>query len=329
MQQYQTDYTTSEQRQQQQQQQHPQPQSFANHYNQGIMYNVPQQAAPTVYDAQQFQARQPAAMQMLSDVAAPYFPGEAANTAQAPGASVLHHQQVSSASAGVYQQNPADRSSLLQAYNPNNLANMSGIPQNGAGPQPGPAEMMDDQQQPQTEFAPGSLEDAYDRYHTTLKGIFQNIRGGVLVEASQSLLQVSDWLLSNVGELGLTNDDQDLHSDRINLWNEFNTAWLAVLQKQKDMTLELLQTGHHPRHPQSMIATDFLERMGKDLVRFCDAIEKFGLVDYQYGVGEEDILHILTECLDLLESEDNNGSDPGVVVNQSSNTNMNLGRSAP
>lgn len=91
--------------------------------------------------------------------------------------------------------------------------------------------------------------------------------------------------------LGLTNDDQYLHSDRIKLWNEFNTAWLAVLQKQKDMTLEFIETGHHPRLPQSMISTEFLERMAKDLVRFCDGIEKFGLVDYQYGVGEEDIMN--------------------------------------
>lgn len=91
--------------------------------------------------------------------------------------------------------------------------------------------------------------------------------------------------------IGLTNDDEKLHAERIKLWNEFNTAWLAVLQKQKDMTLEVLDTGHHPRHPQSMISTEFLEKMAKDLVRFCDGIEKFGLVDYQYGVGEEDIMN--------------------------------------
>lgn len=73
---------------------------------------------------------------------------------------------------------------------------MSGIPQNAPPP---PPEIMDDQQ---PEYAPGSLEEAYDRYHTALKEIFHNIRSGLLTEASQSLLQVSDWLLSNVGDLG-------------------------------------------------------------------------------------------------------------------------------
>lgn len=191
LQQYQSEYTPDQQRQQQQQQQ--QPQSFGS-YNPNIMYNVPSQTQP-VYDAQQFQARQPAAMQMLSDVAAPYFPGEATNPTQAP-ASVLHHQQVPSAPTAVYQQNPADRSSLLQGY-PNNMGNMSGMPQNAPPP---PPEIMEEQQ---ADYAPGGLEEAYERYHAALKLIFQNIRGGALVEASQSLLQVSDWLLTNVGDLGM------------------------------------------------------------------------------------------------------------------------------
>lgn len=191
MQQYQSDYTPEHQQRQQQQQ----PQSFGS-YNPNIMYNVPQQTQP-VYDAQQFQPRQPAAMQMLSDVPAPYnFPPEAANAAQ-PQQSVLHHQQVPSASSAVYgQQNPADRSSLLQGY-PNNMGSMSGIPQNAPSV---PPEIMEEQQ---PQYAPANMQQAYDSYHTTLKEIFQNIRSGILVDASQSLLQISEWLLTNVGELGM------------------------------------------------------------------------------------------------------------------------------
>jgi hypothetical protein len=89
---------------------------------------------------------------------------------------------------------------------------------------------------------------------------------------------------------GLTADDESLHQDRIKLWNEFNNAWLAVLQRQKDLTLELLQTGISPRLPQSLIPYEFLKRMAKELIRLCDNIEKHGLVDYQYGVWEERII---------------------------------------
>jgi len=85
---------------------------------------------------------------------------------------------------------------------------------------------------------------------------------------------------------GLTSDDQNLHSDRIKLWNDFNHAWLAILQAQKDMA----ESGHQTQRPQSLIPQEGLERMGKELVRLCDSIERHGLVDYEYGVWEEQII---------------------------------------
>lgn len=35
---------------------------------------------------------------------------------------------------------------------------------------------------------------------------------------------------------------------------------------------------------------EFIKKMAKDLIRMCDAVEKHGLVDYQYGVAEEQII---------------------------------------
>jgi hypothetical protein len=259
-----------------------------------MMYNVnQQQPQSSVYDtAQQFQARPPASMQMLSDVASPYYAGEPSNTA---GPSVLQSQPPSNSST-VFQQSPAERNQLLQGF-PSNIAGMSSITQPSA------------ENVAEEEYAAGSLDEAYHDYQNHLKQIFQNIRSGILVEASSSLLQVSDWLLSHVGELGkqkaanssergsadkfiegLTADDESLHQDRIKLWNEFNNAWLAVLQRQKDLNLEILQSGIAPRPPQSLIPYEYLKKMAKDLIRFCDNIEKHGLVDYQYGVWEERII---------------------------------------
>lgn len=162
-------------------------------YTPDIMYNVAQQAPQnTVYDSTpQFQARQPAAMQMLSDVAAPYFPNETNN---APGPPTLQHHASSSSSA-VYQQHqqsPADRTApLLQQGYPNSVT-MGGMGQNAP-------EIMEEE-----EFqarGPG-MEAAYTAYQTALKEIFQNIINGRLSEASQSLLDVSEWLLGHVGDLG-------------------------------------------------------------------------------------------------------------------------------
>lgn len=165
------------------------PASSFSGYNTNVMYNLPAEATQSnVYEAQQFPSRQPASMQTLPDTI-PYFPGEPTNPS---GASALQHH-ASPNSSGVYQQNPADRNNLLQGYSAG--MNMGGLSQQGtAAP-----EVIEEQnyQQPDVD-----VDDAYARYQSQLKVTFQNIKNGVLVEASQLLLEVSNWLLSHVGDLG-------------------------------------------------------------------------------------------------------------------------------
>jgi hypothetical protein len=74
------------------------------------------------------------------------------------------------------------------------------------------------------------------------------------------------------------------------LWNEFNTCWLSVLQKEKEMLHEFISTGQAPQAPRELLREETLERMGRELVRLCDNMERHGLVDYQMGVWEEEII---------------------------------------
>jgi hypothetical protein len=149
----------------------------------GVNQPTPQSS---VYDtAPQFQQRQPAGMPLLSDVAAPYYTGETGNT---PGASLIQ-QQASSNPATAFQQSPVDRTSILQGY-PSGMTSMGAVAQ-------GTAEVMGDE-----DYGASGLNEAYDSYQNALKEIFLNIRDGMLIEASSSLLRVSEWLLSHVGELG-------------------------------------------------------------------------------------------------------------------------------
>jgi hypothetical protein len=90
--------------------------------------------------------------------------------------------------------------------------------------------------------------------------------------------------------IGLVRDDEAMHSERLKLWDEFNTCWLATLQRQKEMTQEVLNSGQRAQAPQSLIEYNSLEDMGKEIVRLCDIMEKHGLVDYQMGVWEEEIV---------------------------------------
>jgi hypothetical protein len=89
---------------------------------------------------------------------------------------------------------------------------------------------------------------------------------------------------------GLVRDDENHYSQRLVLWEEFNTCWLATLQKQKAFTQDMISTGQRPQAPATLIDYDFLEKMGTQLVKHCDNMEKHGLVDYQMGVWEEEII---------------------------------------
>lgn len=308
--------------------QRQQPQSGFAAYNPDVMYNVSQQTTPSssVYNpSSQFQTRQPTGMQLLSDVAAPYFPNE---TTSGSEASNLQHHPSSTAAPTVFSQNSqqqqqqqppppppppptqssSDRNSILQ---PTPEDRVSIISQNYTSiPMGNMAQASEVMEEEFTSQGPG-MEAAYTTYQNALKEIFQNIIHGRLREASQSLVETSEWLLSHVGELGLTVDEVSLHEDRIRLWGEFNTAWLGIFQKQKDM----LESGMRLPPNQSLMSQETINKMARHLIKMCDLVEKHGLVDYQYGVAEEQIMAILMECLDLQETlEKMEGDDAGPSV---------------
>ncbi|KAJ6151055.1 hypothetical protein N7470_007649 [Penicillium chermesinum] len=150
------------------------------------------------------------------------------------------------------------------------------------------------------EHAP--LEEAYAQYQQALRSTFDHTRAGRLVEASRSLLEISEWLVTNARDLGLLRDDHLSYPDRLELWKDFNICWLAVGQKQKDLTQDYITTGRPPAQA-SLLSRDRMEAMGRDLIQLCDQLEQHGLVDYQMGIWEEEILSILGQCLDLVESK--------------------------
>jgi hypothetical protein len=56
------------------------------------------------------------------------------------------------------------------------------------------------------------------------------------------------------------------------------------------MTEELIQNSQGLRDPQSIMSQQTLEQLSRELVRLCDSVERHGLVDYQMGVAEEEIM---------------------------------------
>ncbi|KAL8863377.1 MAG: hypothetical protein Q9178_000058 [Gyalolechia marmorata] len=261
-------------------------------YASQMMYNVPQQNQPrSPYDTMpQYQPRQSAALEVLSNQfgVPPYYnPNEPVggsghtSTPQQFGPSQFN-QPLS------YQAPGTGRGNIPSPY----AGDMAEYPQSTA-PEVAGAEQ---QEQESSNVAAG-----FNEYEEVLKETFENISRGRLTEAGGSLLQLSEWLMGNIKDLGLTSENDALKDERLKLWSEFNTCWLAVLQRQKEVTQQILSSGQRPPRPQTVLRKEDLERMADTLVQHCDSLERYGLVDYQMGVWEEEIMSILGQCLDVLE----------------------------
>jgi hypothetical protein len=294
------------------QQQQQQSQRAAQHYSAygpNVMYTVAgaQGSAPgsAQYEpVEQYQQNRDSAIHVLSTgfgvTQTPYYnvPGESGPTS-APASAITPNVPSQYPSLGYTSpQTAVGRAPLAPAYtaagmtDPHQAPAQAGYPQVGYGDQQGTGHEYDD---------------FYQSYQTELKKTFEYVRDGKLAEAAQQLHRLSDWLLhwaETLGKLlgvrgveraaelttGLVRDDESHAVHRLKLWEEFNTCWLATLQKQKTFTQEMVSTGQPPQAPKTMIDYDFLEKMGTQLVKNCDTMEKHGLVDYQMGVWEEEII---------------------------------------
>lgn len=209
-----------------------------------------------------------------TDLAAPQLPSQYSQTAYAqPGSSTQQSYAML---------DPAQSAAAYSAYNQQTQY---------AAAQP--------QSQPQQQA--DSIDQLFNQYQLSIRTIFTNAQNGTLRESPDQLIRISQYLLGRAEGLGLTRDDEALHDDRIRLWDEFNRAWLATLQRQHDLTQEMIQSGQALHDSQSIISTQALEQLARELVRLCDDVEKHGLVDYQMGVAEENIMDLLLRCLSLLE----------------------------
>ncbi|EXK26546.1 hypothetical protein FOMG_16871 [Fusarium oxysporum f. sp. melonis 26406] len=90
------------------------------------------------------------------------------------------------------------------------------------------------------------------------------------------------------------------------LWNDFNHAWLGLGQRQ----IDVMTSSQQLWRTQNLVSEAMIKKMGNELIRLCDGIERHGLVDYQYGVWEDQITAVLGDCLDLYDASEE-GSDSG------------------
>lgn len=80
---------------------------------------------------------------------------------------------------------------------------------------------------------------------------------------------------------GLNQDNHSDHIDQLETWDNLNNAWLALGQKQLGLT---------DSSSSEVLLWGKIERMGEFIIERSNALERHGLVDYQRGLMEEQIL---------------------------------------
>ncbi|EEU38616.1 uncharacterized protein NECHADRAFT_98125 [Fusarium vanettenii 77-13-4] len=210
-----------------------QPQSFGGYNTAATMiYNVAQPRAQNpVYDAQQFRSRQPTAMQIITpDVASTYFGSKTGSTG-GPGLQQSAQSSSGSANQGIERGRNAPGDRERRCFH----SRRSRV-----------------------------------NYQRQLGTIFREIINGSLESASETLLSVTSWLLSQVADLNCRPQYRQYKPPR----------------RSNKRQIELM-TSSQPSRSQSLMSKAMIKKIGNELIRLCDGIEHHGLVDYQYGVWEE------------------------------------------
>jgi hypothetical protein len=165
------------------------PQDPAFSYDSNIMYGFGQQG-PTQGPFEvvpQYQTRSAAIDALANQFVPQYFaPGDSAGSGVAGSSSYLNAQL-----QAYNQANPMARPITTQSF-----ANISDFTTIGSG-------SMNRLDQPEPlQSDPSSLEEAIGRYQRILRRIFDQTRAGRLIEAGASLLEISEWLVTNARDLG-------------------------------------------------------------------------------------------------------------------------------
>lgn len=162
---------------------------------------------------------------------------------------------------------------------------------------------------PQGVFATGTYQDANDSstkaYSELAKrttSIFSLVQAVRLDQAAEEMLQMTDWLASSAERLNLTQDplDTTANQEKREQLSNFNNCFMAALQKQKDL-LKARQSGQQLNPSHHLIDERRLSDMGDRIVSLCNGVEKHGMVDYELGIWEEEIISMLTDCLNLMQ----------------------------
>ncbi|KAJ1679731.1 hypothetical protein EV182_001443 [Spiromyces aspiralis] len=116
-----------------------------------------------------------------------------------------------------------------------------------------------------------------------LKAVVGKIEAGRILESFDTLSRVTDAIVTNCESLGLAAEKPVFEGfDRISFWRALNHCWIFALKHTDAATSEVQRL--HEEH---------LLHLQESIEKWCDVLQKYGLVDYEMGFWELDIMDAL------------------------------------
>ncbi|KAI9305502.1 hypothetical protein BJ944DRAFT_148490, partial [Cunninghamella echinulata] len=129
----------------------------------------------------------------------------------------------------------------------------------------------------------------FEEIQKQLKKTLDHVEQRNMVSGFETLSKATSAVVDHCEQLGLTSDDHPYNAiDREQFWAGLNNCWLyALAQRQEPSSSEEKVTDQH------------LFKLREKVVAWADKLERFGLVDYEMGWWEADILAAIDGCLAL------------------------------
>ncbi|KAG2175762.1 hypothetical protein INT44_000240 [Umbelopsis vinacea] len=129
----------------------------------------------------------------------------------------------------------------------------------------------------------------FEEIQKQLKKTLDHVEQKNLRSSFETLSLATSGVVDNCEQLGLTSDDHPYNAiDREQFWTGLNNCWLYALAQRNDAGSEL-----------ERLSNEYLFELRDKLVTWADKLEPFGLVDYEMGLWEAEILEAVDANLAL------------------------------
>ncbi|KAG0178394.1 hypothetical protein DFQ28_004381 [Apophysomyces sp. BC1034] len=127
----------------------------------------------------------------------------------------------------------------------------------------------------------------FEEIQKQLKKTLDHVEQRNMVSGFQTLSKATGAVVDHCEQLGLTSDDHPYNAiDREQFWAGLNNCWLYALAQR-----------HEPSSEAERLTDQHLYGLREMVVGWADKLERFGLVDYEMGWWEADILSAIDAIL--------------------------------